>query len=107
MHLARRADWEEAQAAGVYPWSTLGLTADEVGYVHASDGPEQTAGVYERFYAHLGEPVILLRIDEAALAEHGIEVIREPATDAGGDLFPHLYGGTIPLRAVTEVTAYP
>lgn len=107
MHLARRADWDAAQDRGLYPWSTVGLTAQEVGFVHCSESLAQVAEVYERSYTHLGASLVLLHIDESSLADHGIEVVREPANDAGGELFPHLYGGPLPLAAVTEVTPYP
>ena len=49
-HLALANPWAEAQAAGTYTVSTLGLDLADVGFIHCSR-PEQVDGVFERFYA--------------------------------------------------------
>ena len=87
-HIAERADWEAARAAGSYERSTRGLGLAEVGFVHCSY-PEQAAGVAAAFYADAGD-LILLRIDpDQVPAEIRVE---------GG--FPHVYG-PVPVAAVT------
>ena len=86
-HLARAADW--AAAPGDYRVSTLGLTLDEVGFIHASY-LEQVADTAERFYRDEPGELIVLVIDD-----DGLDVREE-----GG--FPHLYG-PLPVAAVTTV----
>ena len=36
VHLAVPSDWESAATTGSYPWSTRGLTFEEVGFVHCA-----------------------------------------------------------------------
>ncbi len=94
LHLALRTDWDAARESGVYPWSTRGLTVEQVGYVHASF-EHQWRGVRERFYADLrDDELILLVVDESRLSS---PVVVE-RLDGAPDDFPHVYG---PL----EVTA--
>lgn len=88
-HLARLHDWTRAVEDGEYRTSTLGLTLDEVGFIHASYA-QQLAGTAERFYAEETGPLVVLDIDEA-----GLDVREE-----GG--FPHVYG-PIPVAAVERV----
>jgi uncharacterized protein (DUF952 family) len=91
-HLAERADWDAARAAGTYERSTRGLSLAEVGFVHCSR-PDQLAGVAAAFYAD-ADDLVLLRIDPD----------RIPAEIRVEDGFPHVYG-PIPVAAVT--TAEP
>ena len=100
-HIALESDWQAAQATGAYPVSTLGATIAEVGFMHCST-PEQTEGVLGRFYSGVTEPLLLLTLDEDALAEHGIEVRWEPPAP-GAELFPHVYGGDLPVECVQTV----
>jgi glutathione S-transferase len=95
-HVVLPEDWEAAQRLGTYPWSTRGLTLDDVGFVHLSY-EHQVQGVIERFYADRPDAFAVV-LDPASL---GAEVRDEPA-DEGGELFPHLYG-PLPLEAVVAV----
>ncbi|GIG19411.1 hypothetical protein Cch01nite_01350 [Cellulomonas chitinilytica] len=98
-HLAHRADWDAACAAGTYRVSTRGRTLDEVGFVHASR-PAQLAHVAEAVYADDPEDLVVLVLDEALVGAAGVPVIEE---DGGtGELFPHVYGPIDPSW-VTEV----
>ncbi len=88
LHLALRRDWAAANEAGSYPWSTRGLTLDEVGYVHCSF-EHQWRGVRERFYADLvDDELVLLVVDESRLSS---PVVVE-RLDGAPDEFPHVYG---------------
>ena len=88
LHLAIRAEWDEARAAGAYPWSTRGLTLHEVGYVHCSF-EHQWRGVRQRFYADLrDDELVLLEVDESRLSS---PVVVE-RLDGAPDEFPHVYG---------------
>lgn len=94
-HIATRADWLEATRTGTYTTSTAGRTLDEEGFIHTSRR-EQVAGVFDRFYAQAGEPLVLLTIDPARLeSEVRVEAV-------GDDVYPHIYG-PINRKAVVEV----
>ena len=94
-HLALRSEWNDALAAGVYPWSTRGLTVETVGYVHCSF-EHQWRGVRQRFYGDLADDeLVLLEIDESRLTS---PVVVE-RIDGAPDDFPHVYG-SIDLPAV-------
>jgi uncharacterized protein (DUF952 family) len=96
LHLALRTDWDAACESGVYPWSTRGLTVEQVGYVHASF-EHQWRGVRERFYADLrDDDLILLVVDESRLSS---PVVVE-RLDGAPDDFPHVYG---PLEVAAVV----
>lgn len=99
-HLTRRADWEAALAEGEYRLSTLGLTLDEVGFVHCARD-HQVAGVAERFFSGQSD-LVLLEIDPTRL---DAEIRHEAPTD-GDETFPHLYG-PLPTAAVVRVEPYP
>ena len=88
---------QSAQPVGEYAISSRGRTLEQEGFVHASY-PGQIAGVLQRFYSDVTEPMCLLVIDPEKL---GAPVVDENL--AGGDeLFPHIYGA-IPVSAVVEV----
>lgn len=101
-HLALAGDWQQARAEGIYPWSTRARRQAEVGFVHLCRA-HQLAATWERFYADAGA-VRLLTLDPAALTAAGLELRDEPAP--GGELFPHLYGGPLPLAAVRHHASY-
>ncbi len=110
-HIALESDWRAAQAAGVYPVSTLGQTIAEVGFMHCSGSPEQLEGVLARFYADVTEPLLVLTLDEDSLAAHGLLVRHEPPVpgapvEPGAELFPHVYGGDLPVGCVTRVEPF-
>jgi uncharacterized protein (DUF952 family) len=96
-HIATAADWAEAQVTGSYTTSTRGRTLAQEGFIHASRG-DQWQGVRERYYADVGEPLVLLSIDPDLL---GSPVVEEavPGTD---ETFPHVYG-PIDIGAVLTV----
>lgn len=107
-HIALESDWQAARARGSYPVSTLGQLIDDVGFMHCSGSAEQLEGVLRRFYADVTEPLLLLTLDEASLAEYGLLVRLEPpvpgaSVTAQTELFPHLYGGDLPLGCVRRV----
>lgn len=94
-HIATRADWLQATKTGTYTTSTVGRTLDEEGFIHASRR-EQVQGVFDRYYARAGEPLVLLAIDPSRLES-------EVRVDAvGDDTYPHIYG-PINRKAVVEV----
>jgi glutathione S-transferase len=94
-HIAHRADWDAALAAGEYRVSTRGLTLDQVGFIHASSA-DQLSGVAGQFYRDDPEALVVLEIDDAALGD----AVRWE--DAGeGELFPHIFRALHP----TDVTA--
>ena len=86
VHLALPDDWAAAAVTGTYPWSTRGLTFDEVGFVHCAR-VGQVEGVARRFYGDLDE-LVLLELDSEEL---GPDLIDEPAADGVDEIFPHLY----------------
>lgn len=94
-HLARRAEWQAAEAAGSYAGS-----ADDRrdGFIHFSTA-EQVVESAARHRA--GESDILLVV----VAEDATGPWRwEPARS--GDLFAHLYG-PLPMKAVVGVHELP
>ena len=94
-HIATRADWLEATRTGTYATSTVGRTLAEEGFIHASRR-DQVAGVFARYYAALGEPLLLLVIDPDLLGSP----VR--AEEVGDDTYPHVFGPLAPA-AVVEV----
>jgi uncharacterized protein (DUF952 family) len=93
LHLAHVADWAQAQSDGEYRWSSRGTSLEQEGFIHCST-PEQVGGVAARFYADDPNPLVVLVLDEAAIATSGIDLIYE---DGGnGELFPHIYGPISP-----------
>jgi uncharacterized protein (DUF952 family) len=97
-HLALASEWEAAQVSGVYAVSTLGRTLDEEGFIHASR-VDQWAGVRERFYTGVTEPLVLLTIDRSRL----LAEVRDEAVPGLDETFPHVYG-PINVDAVVEAT---
>lgn len=108
-HVALARDWARARQAGSYVVSTLGLSIEQVGFLHACADLDQVAGVLQRFYADVDDELVLLTIDTDADAFEGLEVRVEPAVpdDPASPLFPHVYGGALPTDAVVEVVTLP
>jgi uncharacterized protein (DUF952 family) len=98
-HCSLVADWQAAQAVGEYTVSSRGRTLEQEGFVHASYAG-QIAGVLQRFYADVTEPMCVLTIDPDKLA---VPVVAENLT-GGQEPFPHIYGA-VPVSAVVEVAA--
>ena len=97
-HVATAADWASAQATGAYDTSTRGRTLAEEGFLHAAR-PEQVAGVLERYYAGVTEPLVLLTVDTDLLDELGVPSREDPV---GDDTLPHVYAA-LPPPAVVAV----
>lgn len=104
-HIAAAEDWARAREAGFYDRSTRGASIEQVGFMHASNGPDQVATVLAAVYAEATEPLVLLTLDPAALHRAGLQVILEPGDPQrpDGEWFPHVYGGPIPVAAVADV----
>jgi uncharacterized protein (DUF952 family) len=98
-HLATDDAWSAAVQAGTYTVSTLGLQLDEIGFIHCSQA-EQVAGVHDRFYGAVSEPLRLLTIDTDLLASPW----RLDPVDGEPLPFPHIYG---PLNIDAVVSAEP
>jgi uncharacterized protein (DUF952 family) len=98
-HIAAAADWETAKESGSYDRSTRGASLAEVGYIHCSFA-SQVAMVANAVYGNSTEPLVLLRINPAAVTA----TIHIENLDGGTEHFPHIYG---PLETVwvTEVFA--
>ena len=97
-HIATLTDWEAAQEAGAYTTSTLGVTLEEEGYIHASRA-DQWEGVRAAFYSDVTEPLVLLEIDTDLLV---VPVVEEVPAPGMTETFPHVYGA-IPPSAVVGV----
>ncbi|QNE21876.1 DUF952 domain-containing protein [Kribbella qitaiheensis] len=100
-HLAFADQWEAAQQAGSYRWSTRGQSLDdEATFIHCSHA-EQVAMVANSFYADVTEPLRLLVIETRRL----VSALCDEDLDAIGMSFPHLYG-PLNLDAVVDVRSY-
>jgi uncharacterized protein (DUF952 family) len=99
-HIATLADWTDAQASGAYTTSTVGVTLEEEGFLHASRA-DQWEGVRARYYADVTEPLVLLEIDTDLL---DVPVIEESPAAGVTETFPHVYGALDPA-AVVSVTS--
>lgn len=98
-HIATRADWDHALAAGEYTRSSAGKTLAEEGFIHASQA-SQVARTANRFYRDVPGDLVLLVIDEERV---DAEVRYEDVP--GAELpFPHIYG---PLNTSAVLQARP
>ena len=95
-HIATAADWRRTLETGSYTTSTVGRTLEEEGFIHASRR-DQVQGVFDRYYAGLGEHLVLLTIDPARLTEAEVRV-----EAVGEDAYPHVYG-PINRSAIVDV----
>jgi uncharacterized protein (DUF952 family) len=96
-HIATAEDWRRTLKTGTYTTSTIGRSLEEEGFIHASRR-DQVQGVFERYYRHAGEHLVLLTIDPARLSGAEVRVER-----VGDDTYPHVYG-PIDRGAVVDVT---
>jgi len=96
-HIATLADWTDAQASGAYTTSTIGVTLEQEGFLHASRA-DQWEGVRARYYADITEPLVLLEIDTDLL---DVPVIEESPAPGVTETFPHVYGALDPAAVVT------
>ena len=81
-HVVSKANWQKLENEAEYVADSL---ASE-GFIHCST-ETQTAGVLERYYAHVPN-LLLLHIEEQYLRS---ELKYEPAPNSG-ELFPHVFG---------------
>jgi uncharacterized protein (DUF952 family) len=103
LHLARVEDWSAALTSGEYRSSTLGMSLEEVGFIHSCTR-DQLSGVAQRFYADVTDPLLVLVMDDEAIRESGTAVVFE---DAGnGELFPHVYGPIRPSMVTAAIPAH-
>ncbi|MEX3566151.1 GNAT family N-acetyltransferase [Micrococcus endophyticus] len=104
LHIALPEDWAAARAAGHYTVSTRGATVDRVGFLHASEDAAQVGIVGPAVYADRPDAVVLA-MDEAALEAAGLTVRRERGVpgDPHSPLFPHVYGGPVPVALITPL----
>ena len=95
-HMCTRAEWQAAEAVGVYEGSSQDA-AD--GFIHLSDGG-QIVGSAAKHRAGQHE-LVLLHVDAEALGD-GLKW----EASRGGALYPHLYG-KLPVAAVLCVDDLP
>lgn len=98
-HISTAADWDQARTTGTYTTSTLGVTLEQEGFIHASRA-DQWPGVQERFYSDCPDPLVLLEIDTDLLESPVVEEVPAPGMT---ETFPHVYG-PIQSAAVVSVT---
>jgi uncharacterized protein (DUF952 family) len=96
-HLALASDWAAAVEAGDYRVSTVGVTLEQEGFLHASFA-HQWEGVRARYYTGVTEPLVLLDIDPDLL---DVPLVVE-TPDGADEAFPHIYG-PLPVGAVVDV----
>ncbi len=96
LHITRKADWEQARAAGAYRGDTL---ASE-GFIHCST-PGQVIQVANFLFSGQRD-LALLVIDRDRVQAP----IRDENLEGGESLFPHIYG-PLNLDAVVEVLDFP
>jgi uncharacterized protein (DUF952 family) len=96
VHVLRRDELAAATATGeVRP-----ATFDDLGFVHLCT-PAQLAGVIARWFDGVGD-LVVLDIEEAALARSVDEGALRWEEGEPGERFPHLYA-PLPLGAVVAV----
>ena len=103
-HLALPEDWATALDDGLYTVSTRGLSIEEQGYMHACGSRAQSAEVRAAFYNDRPDAFDLV-LDEGELSAAGLDVRLEPGdpADPESELFPHVYGGPVPVRLMTPL----
>ena len=95
-HIATRADWAAAQAAGAY-------TADSLiseGFIHCSTA-EQVIATANRIFRGRRD-LVLLSVETSRVAAE----IRYENLEGGTQLFPHIYGA-LTVEAVVAVHDFP
>jgi uncharacterized protein (DUF952 family) len=96
-HIAARAEWETALAAGAYRTGSL----HDEGFIHCSTG-EQVGGTANTLF--VGRADLVLLFIEVERLEAALRY--EPVPDPRGAAFPHIFG-PINLAAVFDVVAFP
>lgn len=93
-HYTTAADWERSLATTEHRVSGRGMTLAGEGFIHFCDAGQRD-GVWQRFWAGIDEPVVVLTVDATRLDP---AIVRE-STSGGTERFPHLYG-PLPISAV-------
>jgi uncharacterized protein (DUF952 family) len=99
-HLALVAEWDDAIPVGDYRISTLGRTLEQEGFLHFCRTTQQLAGVAQRYYTGVTDPLCLLTVDTDLLP---VPIVDESPAPGVTELFPHLYA-PLPVSAVVRVT---
>ena len=86
--------WQDAEAKGIFTGAGIDLVD---GYIHFSTAAQTADTARLHFRGQRG--LVLAKIDTSTL-----KIIWEESR--GGALFPHLYG-TLPMKAVVDVTPIP
>lgn len=107
-HIGLAHEWDAAVASGLYDRSTYRTSLAQVGFIHCSDSREQAGRVARYLYRDVDTPLVLLEFTSDALADAGLRVLFEPASthDPASEKFPHIYGGPIPVSAVSAVRRF-
>jgi len=98
-HIARNADWVNAQEMGEYVVGSLNRSFNEDGFIHLSYA-SQVNVIADMIYSETPD-LLLLIIDPDKLTA---KVLVEKA-DYPPELFPHLYG-PLNIEAVIDVRPY-
>lgn len=96
--IAEAADWQQARQTGFF--ASADLAAE--GFIHTS-APNQILETARQYYAGRAD-LVLLEVDEDALARAGVRVVREWVASRQQD-FAHVLGA-VPLEAVRRTWAF-
>ena len=99
-HIALAADWATAMGVGDYRISTIGRTLEQEGFLHFCRTAGQLAGVAQRYYGDVTDPLCLLTVDTGLLT---VPIVDESPAPGVAEKFPHLYA-PLPVSAVLRVT---
>ena len=106
-HICKRAEWEAAERAGLYPGSSQDA-AD--GFIHFSTRAQVVASAAKHRKGQ--SDLVLLAVDPVRVSQilkwepGGYGGIPQEPLVRGGQLFPHLYG-PLPVTAVVRVDPLP
>lgn len=106
LHVAIADDWEACQRFGEYDVSTRGMSVDDTGFVHAATEP-QLATVLRDVYGDLSLPLLVVVIDEDALAAAGVDIRWEAPSTRGSERVVPRIMGVLPMNSATIVVEIP
>ncbi len=106
LHLAHRADWDEALVSGQYRTSTRGVSLEDVAFIHASTR-DQLPAVARFVHADDTAELCVLVLDSTTIEAAGTDVRLEDGGD--GRMYPHVFGPIRPewVRAVLPAVFGP
>ncbi|MEE2527568.1 DUF952 domain-containing protein [Pseudarthrobacter sp. J75] len=107
VHVSIEDDWEACARFGEYEVSTLHLTLDQVGYIHATTASKLQT-VLDEIYGDIDLPLLLAVIDEDALADAGIDLKWEASSHPSGKFgeVPRIIGA-LPMEGGVITTVLP